>query len=362
MTPLGEILAKRIRLAGPMTVAEFMAEAVNHPQHGYYKQGDVFGLSGDFITSPEISQMFGELIGAWCADCWDKMGRPRRVILVEIGPGRGTLMADLLRGTRPVAGFHQAIDLHLVETSPALRELQKAAVAKAAPALAPRWHHTFEDVPDGPLLQVSNEFFDALPIHQFEQRGGRWHERVVTLNESGDGFSFALRAPGAAFALAAPPLPAPEGTVLEVCPAAISVAGGIARRLVAFGGAALNVDYAIGAGGLGDSLQAVRRHGKHGVLEDPGLADLSAHVDFAGIARAAREAGAAVYGPVAQGELLERLGIHARAEALRKRGTAAQAADITAATERLLHLQQMGTLFKALAMTAPNLPAPAGFA
>jgi NADH dehydrogenase [ubiquinone] 1 alpha subcomplex assembly factor 7 len=362
MTPLAEILAKRIRLAGPMTVAEFMAEAVNHPQHGYYKQGDVFGLAGDFITSPEISQMFGELIGAWCADCWDKMGRPDRMVLVEIGPGRGTLMADLLRGTRVIAGFHQAIDLHLVETSPALRDLQKASLAKAAPGIAPRWHDSFEDVPDGPLLQVSNEFFDALPIHQFEQRGGRWHERVVTLNESGDGFAFALRAPGAAFALAAPPMPAPEGTVLEVCPAAISVVGGIARRLVAFGGAALNFDYAIGEGGVGDSLQAVRRHGKHGVLEDPGLTDLSAHVDFAAVARAAREAGATVYGPLPQGELLERLGIHVRTEALRQRASAAQAADIAAATERLLDLQQMGTLFKALAITAPNFPAPAGFA
>ena len=362
MTPLGEILAKRIRLVGPMTVAEFMAEAVNHPQHGYYKQGDVFGLAGDFITSPEISQMFGELIGAWCADCWDKMGRPGRVVLVEIGPGRGTLMADLLRSMRAVSGFHPAIDLHLVETSPALREMQKASVEKAAPGLMPRWHDSFEDVPDGPLLQVSNEFFDALPIHQFEQRGGRWHERVVTLNESDDGFAFALRAPGPAFALASPPVPAPEGTVLEVCPAAISVASAIARRLVAFGGAALNFDYAIGEGGVGDSLQAVRRHGKHGVLEDPGLADLSAHVDFAAIARAAREVGAAVYGPMAQGELLECLGIHARAEALRKHANSAQAADIAAATERLLDLQQMGTLFKALAMTAPDFPAPAGFA
>lgn len=361
MTPLGEILAKRIRLAGPVTVAEFMAEAVNHPQFGYYKQGDVFGLAGDFITSPEISQMFGELIGAWCADYWDKMGRPSRVVLVEIGPGRGTLMADLLRGTRAISGFHEAIELHLVETSPALRELQRASVAKAAPGLVPQWHDLFDEVPDGPLLQVSNEFFDALPIHQFEQRGGRWHERMVTLDESG-GFAFALRAPGPAFALAAPPVPALEGTVLEVCPAAIAVAGAIARRLVAFGGAALNFDYAIGEGGQGDSLQAVRRHGKHGVLEDPGLADLSAHVDFAAIARAAREAGAAVHGPVPQGELLERLGIHLRTQALQKQATAGQAADIAAATERLLDLQQMGTLFKALAMTAPGFSPPAGFA
>jgi NADH dehydrogenase [ubiquinone] 1 alpha subcomplex assembly factor 7 len=270
-------------------------------------------------------------------------------------------MADLLRGTHAVPGFRDAIELHLVETSPALRELQKASVAKAAPEIVPHWHDDFDDVPDGPLLQVSNEFFDALPIHQFEQRGGRWHERMVTLEESG-GFAFALRAPGPAFALAVPPVPVIEGTVLEVCPAAIAVAGAIARRLVAFGGAALNFDYAIGEAGLGDSLQAVRRHGKHGVLEDPGLADLSAHVDFGAIARAAREAGAAVHGPMPQGELLERLGIHLRAQALQKRATAEQATDIAAAMERLLDLQQMGTLFKALAMTAPGLPPPAGFA
>ena len=360
MTPLGEILAKRIRLAGPMTVAEFMAEAVNHPQLGYYKQGDVFGLSGDFITSPEISQMFGELIGAWCADCWEKMGRPNPVRLVEIGPGRGTLMVDLLRGTRAVAGFHDAIDLHLVETSPALRELQKSAIAKAAPAFMPHWHDAFDEVPEGPLLQVSNEFFDALPIHQFEQHRGRWQERMVTLNGEGDGFAFALRAPGLAFALTNPPVPAPEATVLEVCPAAITVATAIARRLVVFGGAALNFDYAIGEGGVGDSLQAVRRHGKHGVLEDPGLADLSAHVDFGAIARAAREAGAVIHGPIAQGELLERLGIQTRAEALKRRATPEQSADIATAMERLLDLQQMGTLFKALAMTAPGLATPAG--
>ncbi|HEY7688620.1 MAG TPA: SAM-dependent methyltransferase [Dongiaceae bacterium] len=361
MTPLGEILARRIRLAGPMTIAEFMAEAVNHPQHGYYKQGDVFGPAGDFITSPEISQMFGELIGAWCADCWEKMGSPRRVVLVEIGPGRGTLMADLLRGTRKAPGFHEAIELHLVETSPALRDLQKASIAKAAPAMHARWHDAFDDVPEAPLLQVSNEFFDALPVHQFEQRGGRWQERMVTLGDDG-GFAYALRAPGPAFALAAPPVPAPEGTVLEVCPAAIAVTGAIAQRLVAFGGAALNFDYAIGEGGIGDSVQAVRRHGKHSVLDDPGLADLSAHVDFGAIARAAREAGAVVHGPVPQGELLERLGIHQRARALQQRATGQQAADLAAAVERLLDLQQMGTLFKALAFTAPNLPVPAGFA
>ena len=362
MSPLGDLLTRRIRIAGPITVAEYMAEALGHPQYGYYKQGDPFGLEGDFVTAPEISQMFGELLGAWCAAVWDGMGRPAPVRLVELGPGRGTLMADALRGTRKAAGFHAAIDLHMVETSPYLRGRQAAALQKAAPTIAPSWHDAFDDVPDGPLLLVTNELFDALPTHQFEFQGGRWLERVVDVDSSGDGLVFALRAPGAALAVATtPPQPARQGMVVEACPAGIALAAAIGRRVAQHGGAALIIDYGHDGSGSGDSLQAVRRHGKHDVLNDPGTADLAAHVDFGALARAAREVGAAVYGPIPQNTLLERLGIKLRAAALARNATPAQAADLQAAIERLLHLEQMGTLFKALAIAAPTLPAPPGY-
>jgi NADH dehydrogenase [ubiquinone] 1 alpha subcomplex assembly factor 7 len=362
VSKLAELLARRIRIAGPMTVAEYMAEALGHPEHGYYKQGDPFGLEGDFITAPEISQMFGELLGAWCAAVWETMGRPAPVRLVELGPGRGTLMADALRGTRKVAGFQAAVDLHMVETSPYLRGRQADALQQAALTITPSWHDAFEEVPGGPLLLVTNELFDALPIHQFEFHGGRWLERIVDVDGSGHGLVFALRPPGAAFALATtPPHPARQDMVVEACPAGVALAAEIGRRVAQHGGAALIIDYGHDGSGAGDSLQAVRRHQKHEVLAEPGSADLAAHVDFGALARAAREVGAMVYGPIPQNTLLERLGIKLRAAALAKYATPAQAADLQAATERLLHLEQMGTLFKALAIAAPTLPAPPGF-
>jgi NADH dehydrogenase [ubiquinone] 1 alpha subcomplex assembly factor 7 len=361
VNPLGEQLARRIRVAGPLSVAEYMAEALGHPQHGYYTQRDPFGLAGDFITAPEISQMFGELLGAWCAAVWHSLDRPNPVRLVELGPGRGTLMADALRATRKVEGFHDAIDLHMVETSPVLRARQAEALKVAAARIAPAWHDLFDDVPTGPLLLVTNELFDALPIHQFEYRGGRWHERVVTLDPTDNRFVFGLGAPSTTFALATPP-PAPrDGTVVEVCPAGISLAAAIGRRVVHDGGAALIIDYGHDGRAFGDSLQAVRRHRKHDILSEPGAADLAAHVDFGALARSARDVGAAVYGPIAQNSLLERLGIHHRAAALARHAKPRQAEDVRAATERLLHLEQMGTLFKAMAIAAPDLPVPPAF-
>ena len=361
MTPLGEELASRIRVAGPLSVAEYMAEALGHPQHGYYTQRDPFGMTGDFITAPEISQMFGELLGAWCAATWQSMGRPKPVRVVELGPGRGTLMADALRGTRKVAGFRDAIDLHMVETSPVLRARQAETLAQAAPGIAATWHDLFDEVPPGPLLLVTNELFDALPIHQFEFHGGRWHERIVALDPAEGRLVFALRAPGAVFGAATPPPLAHEGSIVEICPAGISLAGAIGRRVARDGGAALIVDYGHDGNSFGDSLQAVRRHRKHDVLAEPGTADLAAHVDFGALVRAAREVGAAVYGPIPQNTLLERLGIRVRAAALARNATPQQAEDLRTATERLLHLEQMGTLFKAIAIAAPNLPVPPGF-
>jgi len=361
VSPLGEQLARRIRVAGPLSVAEYMAEALGNPQHGYYTQRDPFGLAGDFITAPEISQMFGELLGAWCAAVWQSMGCPRPVRLVELGPGRGTLMGDALRATRKVEGFHDAIDLHMVETSPVLRARQAEALRGAAARIAPTWHDLFDAVPAGPLLLVANELFDALPIHQFAFHGGRWHERVVTLDPTENRFVFGLRAPGAVFALATPPPVPRDGTVVEVCPAGISLAAAIGHRVVRDGGAALIIDYGHDGSAFGESLQAVRRHRKHDVFGEPGTADHAAHVDFGALRRAARESGAAVCGPIAQNTLLKRLGIHHRAAALARNATPEQAVDLRTATERLLHLEQMGTLFKAIVIAAPDLPVPPGF-
>jgi NADH dehydrogenase [ubiquinone] 1 alpha subcomplex assembly factor 7 len=315
--------------------------------------------------------MFGELIGLWCVDLWERMGAPNPVRLVELGPGRGTLMADALRAARLRPEFLAALDLHLVEISAALRArqaetLRGAAALRSEPPLSePRWHDSFATVPDGPLLLDANEFFDALPIHQFERTpDAGWQERVVTVDpNNGSAFRFALAPPGPAFGLLGPEWAiAPVGAVAEVCPGGIALAEAIGRRVSGFGGAALIVDYGYGAEARGGgSLQAVRRHGRHDPLEDPGSADITAHVDFAALARAAEGAGAAAWGPVPQGRFLDRLGLRLRAETLLRRATPDQARDIEAAVKRLLEPAQMGTLFKVLTITDPNLPPPAGF-
>ena len=354
MTPLARLLARRIALAGPLTVAEFMAEALGHPVHGYYKHRDPFGMAGDFTTAPEISQMFGELIGLWCLEVWREMGAPNPVLLVELGPGRGTLMADALRAARIRPAFCEAVRLHLVETSPALRQRQ----ADALSAYKPVWLESLAELPPGPLLLVANEFFDALPVHQFVLGPEGWRERVVALD--GERLVFATAQPGPSLALLSQRQR--EGPAAEVSPAALGLMGEIAGRLATHGGAALIVDYGSSQSRPGESLQAVRRHRPVDPLAEPGEADLTAHVDFETLARAAREAGATVHGPLPQGEFLLRLGVTARAESLIARATPEQARAIEAARRRLLDAREMGTLFKALVLTGPSLPPPPGFA
>ena len=363
MTALGARLAARIGRLGAITVADYMAEVLAHPDDGYYMSGDPFGARGDFVSAPEISQMFGELIGLWCAETWRLMGAPDPVRLVELGPGRGTLMADVLRAARIVPAFRAALDLHLVEISPALRARQSELLAESAGEVSPAWHEHLDAVPDGPLLLIANEFFDALPIRQFEKHPEGWCERLVTLGPDGAALVFALTPPGAHLAALLPAalLDAPPGAVAEISARAIVIAGEIGRRLAAHGGAALITDYGYARAKTGATLQAVRRHAAHGVLEDPGTADLSAHVDFATLARAAAEAGAKIHGPVPQGRFLEALGIDARAEALRQSATPEQAAAVGAARRRLTHAEGMGELFKALALAHPGLGPPAGF-
>ena len=356
MTALAAALRARIRRDGPLSVATYMRLCLTHPTLGYYRRGTRIGRAGDFITAPEVSQMFGELIGLWCAVLWRSMGRPPRVGLVELGPGRGTLLADALRAARGVPGFCDAIRLHLVEANRTLRAAQRARLARARPA----WHDEFEAVPRGPLLVVANEFFDALPIRQFERVGDGWRERVVALDPASGALRFGTT--GAVHPGVVGLAGAPAGAVVERAPAREALAAAVAGRVATDGGAALIVDYGHAAPGLGDTLQAVRRHRTHPVLGDPGEADLTAHVDFPALAWAARRRGARVFGPVAQGRFLQALGIEARAVRLQRRANADQAAAIDSGLRRLTAPGGMGTLFKALALAHPALPPPPGFA
>jgi SAM-dependent MidA family methyltransferase len=356
VTPLGEDLRRIIAAEGPITVERYMALCLGHPVHGYYTTRDPFGTAGDFTTAPEISQMFGELIGLWTVETWGLMARPGLLRLIELGPGRGTLMQDLLRAARVNPGFIGAAQVHLVETSPALRDIQRATLAGAAAPVA--WHERLSDVPDGPAVLVANEFFDALPVRQFQRTERGWCERLVGLGDDG----------GLAFGLAPEPrsgLPEGDrpGDVLEWPAAALDLTRELAIRVARHGGAALVVDYGYEGPAFGDTLQAVRRHAYADPLAEPGEADLTVHVDFAKLARAAAAAGAAVHGPVAQGAFLRALGIETRAAVLKRRTTPEQAQAVDDALARLTGAGEggMGKLFKAICFADPALSPPPGF-
>ena len=359
MTTLAEALRAEIMRDGPISVARFMAIAVQHPEHGYYRRGDPLGADGDFVTAPEIVQMFGELIGLWCIVTWRQMGAPVALNLIELGPGRGSLMADSLRAAETEPEFLRAVSVHLVESSPGLKERQLASLGHVRPV----WHEHFATTPRGPMLLIANEFFDALPVRQFERRAPGWHERLVANDSGSGGLAFVLSDRAIDDETVIPPAHhlAPLGAWCEASAAALALAGEIGARLGADGGAALIVDYGPARARAGVSLQAVRRHRPHDVLADPGTADLSAHVDFESLARAAEDAGARPHGPVPQGVFLRRLGIEARAEALLARATPDQAAILRAGCRRLIGEGEMGILFKVLALAHRALPPPAGF-
>ncbi len=354
MTPLGRLLAARIAAAGPMTLADYMADCLLHPVHGYYTTRTPFGAGGDFVTAPEISQMFGELLGLCLAQAWMDQGAPAPFVLAELGPGRGTLMADVLRATARVPGFRDAARVVLVEASPALRAVQRRTLEGHAVA----WADTIADLPtDGPLFLIANEFFDALPVRQFTRTGDAWAETMVGLGPDG-ALTFG-RAPPVPLALLSDRLAdTAEGEVVELCPAALPIMERIGARIAAAGGLALVVDYG-GWGSRGDTFQALRRHGFADPLAAPGEADLTAHVDFRALAQAARPA-AHVY--TTQGELLTRLGLPQRAARLSQALTGAARAEHLAAERRLTDPAEMGTLFKALAVFPPDAPPPPGFA
>ena len=324
MTPLERALRDRIQAEGPITVEAFM-EACNHY---YYATRDPLGARGDFTTAPEVSQMFGELVGAALADCWTRAGEPADAIYAELGPGRGTLAADALRVLR-AAGF--VGEVHLVETSPVLRETQAAAAPDSV------WHETVEDLPARPLLLVANEFLDALPIRQHVAGIER---RVVI---AGGGLAFDR-----------------DGETVETSPARDAAVAAIATCLAAMGGVAIIIDYGHATSAPGDTLQAVRGHDYAPVLANPGEQDLTAHVDFESVARAATNAGASVTPLVTQGEWLNRLGIGARAAGLANTNPE-RSDELASAVQRLTSSEEMGNLFKVLAIHSPDWPAPAGF-
>ncbi len=345
-------LAARIRATGPITIAEYMAECLLHPRHGYYATRDPLGQAGDFTTAPEISQMFGELVGLALAQAWLDRGAPSPFRLVELGPGRGTLMADLLRATAKVPGFHDAADLHLVEASPVLRLRQTETIAR------PLTHHdALSGVPDGPLFLIANEFFDALPVRQFQRDGDAWRERVVGLQ--GDTLTPGLGDPTAPAFLTHRLADTRPGDIVEHCPAARITAAEIGRRVASDGGVALIVDYGDWRS-LGDTLQALRAHDSVSPFDDPGSADLTAHVDFEALATAADPAAATRLTP--QGVFLERLGITPRAQALAASLSGERLPSHVAAHRRLTHPDEMGTLFKAMAIIERDSPLPPGFA
>ena len=349
---LRDQLARRIRATGPLSLADYMEAALWDKQHGYYATRAPIGAKGDFITAPEVSQVFGELIGLWCADLWQKMGAPDPVLVCELGPGNGTLMADFLRSARILPEFRRAIRLHLVERSPALRAIQEKKLAGEGAA----WHEPLDQLLPGPLLLVANEFLDALPIRQFERRKDGWHERRIGLDVGGN-LAFVLDPASAGYSFP----DWPEGSVAEICPEAREIARALGGRLKDEGGAALFIDYGYSASAPGDSFQAVSNHRRFDPLKDPGGADLTAHVDFAALAAAATQAGARAWGPVTQGDFLRSLGLAERVRKLTLGKPAGEASAIEAACRRLIEPAQMGSLFKALALTHPALPAPAGF-
>jgi NADH dehydrogenase [ubiquinone] 1 alpha subcomplex assembly factor 7 len=356
LSALEAVLAAAIEREGPLPVARFLELALHHPTYGYYRTRDPLGAGGDFITAPELSQAFGEVIGAWLAQAWLDLGGPAPFRLVELGPGRGTLLADALRATRAVPRFHQHMRLHLVESSDRLRAAQAARLAEFDAS----WHGEFGEVAAGPLLVVANEFFDALPVHQLIATAHGWVERCVDLDPDG---RLAFRSEEGRSPLGADLPEATPGTVTEVSPARTGLARAIAERIAHDGGVALLIDYGAWAEGpTGDTLQATRNHAPCDPLDAPGTADLTTHVDFGALAQAASAGGAAVYGPVPQGTFLATLGVHLRTAKLLERASPDQQRALRAALFRLTDAGAMGELFKVLVLAHPQAPAPPGFA
>jgi NADH dehydrogenase [ubiquinone] 1 alpha subcomplex assembly factor 7 len=384
LTPLARKLAARIAESGPIPFHDYMQACLYDPEHGYYKRKDPLGRGGDFITAPEISQVFGELIGLWAGETWRLMGQPQELRLIELGPGRGTLMADALRALGVLPGILKSVTVHLIETSVALQSAQRAALASAPCPVF--WHSEMGEVPPGPATIIANEFLDCLPVRQyvFEAATQLWRERVVTFET--DGFRFELSQDGIEDPLTRPlrghPLPrrgegnsaelpsplagegmgvrgslsdAEDGAFLEIRPGTAAILEAFAARAAQAPFASLIVDYGYSRPSWGDTVQAVSRHRYAGLVERPGEADLTAHVDFCSLIRQAQALGLSAYGPMPMGEWLLRLGLEARAIQLLSRVPEEKAGEVQSRIARLVDPNQMGALFKAAVFTSSGV-------
>ncbi len=358
-SPLLSEIKRLIKSSGPMPVWRYMELCLMHPTLGYYVSRDPLGREGDFTTAPEVSQMFGELLGLWTASVWKSMGSPANFHLVELGPGRGTMMSDALRALRVVPPLYQSLSVHLVEINPVLRDKQRTALTGMRSV---SWHDTVDEIPDGPAVILANEYFDVLPIHQAVRGADGWHERVIELDDNdtldfGAGPDLIPR-----FEVLLPPLvrAAPMGAVFEWRPDTEMMK--IASRVRDQGGAALIIDYGHTRSEAGDTLQAIARHSFTDPLKAPGQADITAHVDFQALAQAAEDVGARVHGPVTQGEFLKRIGIETRAVTLMAKASPEVSEDISSALKRLVGggRSGMGTLFKVLGVSSPDIPSLPG--
>ena len=345
-SPLEDRLIALIKLKGPISIADYMSDALCHPHDGYYNSQLAIGADGDFTTAPEISQVFGELVGAWVVETWRALGSPSAFNLIELGPGRGVLMADILRVAQLRAGFTKAATLWLVETSGLLRHEQQKRLRSTK--IDPMWADEFADIAPAPSIIVANEFFDCLPIRQFERTALGWRERLVGVAAEGNRLEFVLDETPPRPSV---PLPSLEeskvGDIFEISEAVEGFTADLCKFLVEFGGRALIIDYGHLSHGVGETLQSVRNHAYWPPLSTPGLADITAHVNFESLSRSAIEAGAAVYGPTSQGLFLERLGLSARVNALCASKSAEQTQEIQSGAHRIAAPDQMGEIFKA---------------
>ncbi len=362
MNALESYLIKLIKTQGPISIASFMAEALGNESHGYYMKKDPFGQSGDFTTAPEISQMFGEMIGLWLGGNWKNMNSPEKLHLVELGPGRGTLMQDILRSMKIIPGLLNVLEVHLVEMSPVLRRLQEKNLHDFSNIT---WHNRVRDVLDHargePVLFIANEFFDALPVRQFQKAETGWHERLLCLGAEEQ------------LCIQLAPMASPEqmipsalhradlGSIVEVCTMAEHILAELAEHIRDHGGTGLIIDYGHDTHGTGNTLQAVKNHKYIDILSDPGDVDLTTHVNFQRLKEIALNCEMQVFGPVEQGKFLKSIGIEARAESLLAIATDSQRKDILSALHRLTDASEMGSLFKVMALTDPTLTGVLGF-
>ena len=364
MNPLLAIIKEHIIETGPLSVSDYMELCLAHPEHGYYMKHNPFGREGDFITSPDISQIFGEMMGLWAADIWMQLqDMPRyhgaQWQLVEMGPGRGTLMKDALRATASVAGLHDALSVQMIETSPRLANEQYHMLKGSHPRI--QWIDRIEQLPKQPILLIANELFDALPIKQFVQTETGLVERKVGWNAAENKLEFVTQAAGLSLAKNDSESNLPIGAIIESCPAARAVMGALSDHIKQYGGAAIIIDYGYIGPAQSDTLQAMKAHAFAGVLDDPGSADLTAHVSFKALAEVAQGKGLRTFGPATQGEFLTRIGAELRAQMLLKSANSEQSAQIISGLQRLISPEQMGMLFKVMAVGADVELVASGF-